>query len=68
MGPSQYSQYTRADFGPEALGSSIHTRFTSPNVKTYGRVKSHNLLHFLLKSSLSSILQFLGHFLGSILG
>ena len=40
MGPSQSSQYTRVDFGPEALGSSIHTRFTSPNVKPYGRVKS----------------------------
>ena len=24
MGPSQYPQYTRADFGQEAVGSSLH--------------------------------------------
>ena len=40
MGPGQYPQYTRADFGLEAVGGSIHTRYTSPNVKPYGRVKS----------------------------
>ena len=40
MGPGRYPQYTRADFGPEAVGSSVHKHYTSPNVKPYGRVKS----------------------------
>ena len=40
VGPGQYPQYTRADFGPEAVGSSIRIRHTSPNVKPFGRVKS----------------------------
>ena len=31
---------TRADFGPEAVGSSNHKHDTSPSVKPYGRVKS----------------------------
>ena len=38
--PGRYSQYTRADFGPEAVGSSNHRHITSPNVKPHGRVKS----------------------------
>ena len=42
MGPGQYPQYTRADFGPEAVGSSVHKHHTSPNVKPYGRVKSRS--------------------------
>ena len=46
MGPGQYPQYTRADIGPDAVGCSIHTRCTSPNVKPYGRVKS-GIFHFL---------------------
>ena len=40
VGPGQYPQYTRADFGPEAVGSSNHKQDTSPNVKPFGRVKS----------------------------
>ena len=40
MGPGQYPQYTRADFGPEAVGSSVHKHYTSPNDKPHGRVKS----------------------------
>ena len=36
MGPGQYPQYTRADFGLEAVGSSILIRHTSPNVKPNG--------------------------------
>ena len=40
MGPGRYPQYTLADFGPEAVGSSIHKRYTSPNDKPHGRVKS----------------------------
>ena len=40
MGPGRYPQYTRADFGPEAVGSSNHKHDTSPNVKPFGRVKS----------------------------
>ena len=40
MGPGQYPQCTRADFGPEAVGGSVHKHNTSPNVKPYGRVKS----------------------------
>ena len=43
MGPSQYPQNTRAGFGPKAVGSSIHIRYTSPNVKPYGRVKSRTV-------------------------
>ena len=39
MGPGRYPQYTRADFGPEAVGSSNHRHITSPSVKPYGRVK-----------------------------
>ena len=39
VGAGQYPQYHRADFGPEAVGSSIHIRYTSPNVQPYGRVK-----------------------------
>ena len=37
MGPPQY---TRADFGPEAVGSSVHMHCTSPSNKPHGRVKS----------------------------
>ena len=40
MGPGRYPQYTRADLGPEAMGSSNHKHIKSPNVKPYGRVKS----------------------------
>ena len=40
VGPSRYPQYTRADFGPEAVGSSIHIRYTSLNVNQHGTVKS----------------------------
>ena len=36
----QHPQYTRADFGPEAVGSSNHRHITSPNVKPFARVKS----------------------------
>ena len=39
VGPGQYPQYTRADFGLEAVGSSVHKHHTSPNVKPHGRVK-----------------------------
>ena len=40
MGPGQYPQYTLADFGPEAVGGSVHKHYTSPNVEPHGRVKS----------------------------
>ena len=40
MGPGRYPQYTRADFGPEAVGRSNHKHITSPNVQPYGMVKS----------------------------
>ena len=40
LGPGRYSHYTRADFGPEAVGSSNHKHIKSPNVKPYGTVKS----------------------------
>ena len=40
MGPGRCPQYTRADFGPEAVGSSNHKHVTLPNVKPCGRVKS----------------------------
>ena len=38
--PGQYPQYTRADSGPEAAGSSIHKHYTSPINTPHGRVKS----------------------------
>ena len=47
MGPGQYPQYTRADFGPEAVGSSVRKHYTSPNVRPYGRVKSRICSFFL---------------------
>ena len=31
---------TPVDFGPVAVGSSVHKHYTSPNVKPYGSVKS----------------------------
>ena len=40
VGPGRYPQYTRADFGPEAVGSSNHRRYTSPTNTTHGRLKS----------------------------
>ena len=43
MGPGRYPQYTRADFGPEAVGSSVHNHYTSPKVKPYGRVQSRKI-------------------------
>ena len=43
MGPGRYPQYTRADFGPEAVGISNHKHDTSPNVKPFGRVKSRKI-------------------------
>ena len=46
MGPGRYPQYTRADFGPEAVGSSNHKHDTSPNVKPFGRVKSRIISSF----------------------
>ena len=38
MGPGQYLQYTGADFGPEAVGSSNHRHITRQNVKTLRKV------------------------------
>ena len=38
-GSRSIPQYTRADFGPEAAGSSNHRHITSQNVRPYGRVK-----------------------------
>ena len=58
MGPGQYPQHTRADFGPEAVGSSVHKHQTSPNVKPHGRVKSH--MEAELGSNLT--MQLLRHF------
>ena len=40
VGPGQYPQYNRADFGPEAVGCSCTKHHKSPNVKLHGRVKS----------------------------
>ena len=40
VGPGRYPQYTRADFGPEAVGSSNHKHITSPINTTHGKVKS----------------------------
>ena len=32
------TQYTRADFGPEAVSCSVHKHITSPNVKPHGKI------------------------------
>ena len=40
VGPGRYPQHTRADFGPEAVGGSVHMHCTSPSNKPPGRVKS----------------------------
>ena len=58
MGPGQYPQYTRANFGPEAVGSSVHKHYRSPNDKPNARVKSRMVAE--LGSNL--IMQLLRHF------
>ena len=40
VGPCQYPQYNRADFGPEAVGSSYTKHHKSPNVKPHEKLKS----------------------------
>ena len=62
VGPGQYPQYTRADFGLEALGSSAHKHHTSPNDKPHGRVKSRmvaepcsNLIMQLLRDNFNDV-------------
>ena len=58
MGPDQYPQYTRADFGPEAVGSSVHKHHTSPNDKPNGRLKSR----MVAEPGSNLIMQLLRHF------
>ena len=58
MGPGQYPQYTRADFGPEAVGSSVHKHNTRPNDKPHGRVKSR----MVAEPGSNLIMQLLRHF------
>ena len=49
MGPCLNPQHTRADFGPEAVGSSVHKHYTSPINIPYGRVKSRMVAELCLK-------------------
>ena len=59
MGPGRYPHYTRADFGPEAVGSSNHKHIRSPNGKPYGRVRSRKSI---IKSFSSKNEQLLNNF------
>ena len=58
MGPGRYPHYTRANFGPEAAGSSVQKHYTSPNGKPNGRVKSRRVAEL----GSNFIMQLLRHF------
>ena len=62
-GPGRYPQYTRADFGPEAVCSSNHRHIMSPNVEPCGRVKSRMFFFFFLIFDFFSIFCFCTFFL-----